>query len=153
MIGMDKTEQEVINEFITLTENIASRKTNVLDFGSVDMTFYRREIHLIKMIGDYPGPFGSEIARRFGVTRAVIHKALLKLEEREIVFKEQDEVDKKRYKLFLTEKGKLAHKHHEEYREKSNKALVDYVANLSKSQLKSIGLFLKHANNLIQNHA
>ena len=44
---MSNEEKEVINAFITLTENIANSKTNVLDFGSEDMVFYRGEIHLI----------------------------------------------------------------------------------------------------------
>jgi DNA-binding MarR family transcriptional regulator len=149
---MDKAGLEVINAFITLTENIANSKTNVLDFGSEDMIFYRGEIHTIKIIGDYPGVFSSEIARKFGITRAVIHKTLLKLEERGLVTKEQDDKDKKKHKLFLTEKGKRAYYFHEEYHNKYDKALFDYVANMSKSHLEAIKGFLEHANNLIQNH-
>lgn len=150
---MDKVGLEVINAFITLTENIANSKTNILDFGSEDMTFYRGEIHLVKMVGDYPGLFSSEIARRFGITRAVIHKTLLKLEERGLVRKEQDKDDKKRYKLFLTEKGRLAYQYHEEYHDKYDKSLFEYMANMPESHLEAIKGFLEHANNLIQNHA
>ena len=54
---MEVSGTEVINEFIALTESIANSRTNVLDFGSEDMTFYRGEIHIIKMIGDYTGIF------------------------------------------------------------------------------------------------
>jgi DNA-binding MarR family transcriptional regulator len=144
---------EVINEFIALTESIANSRTNVLDFGSEDMTFYRGEIHTIKMIGDYTGIFSSEIARRFGITRAVVHKTLLKLEERGLVRKELDDTDKKRHKLFLTEKGQLSYQHHEDYHNQYDKALFDYVAGLTDGQLDAIKGFLEHANNLIQNHA
>jgi DNA-binding MarR family transcriptional regulator len=151
-MAMDKARLEVINAFITLTENIANSKTNVLDFGSEDMTFYRREIHIIKMIGDYAGIFSSEIARRFGITRAVIHKTLLKLEEQGLMRKEQDTTDKKRHKLFLTEKGKTAYYYHEEYHNKYDKALFDYTADMSLGQLEAIKGFLEHANRLIQNH-
>lgn len=144
---------EVINAFITLTENIANSRTNILNFGSEDMTFYRGEIHIIKMIGDYPGIFSSEIARRFGITRAVVHKTLLKLEERELVIKEQDEENRKRHNLFLTEKGQLAYQYHEEYHNQHDKSLFDYVDGLPSDQLEAIKDFLEHANNLIQNHA
>lgn len=150
---MDKSGTEVINAFIILTENIANSKTNVLNFGSEDMTFYRGEIHLIKMIGDYPGLFSSEIARRFGITRAVIHKTLSKLEERGVVSKVHDETDRKRYKLFLTERGKLAYKFHEEYHNQYDKVLFDYVETLPDNQLEAIKGFLELANSLIQNHA
>lgn len=150
---MNQLPREVINAFITLTENIANSKTNVLDFGSEDMTFYRGEIHIIKMIGDYPGIFSSEIARRFGITRAVIHKTLLKLENRGLVYKEQDEQDRKRHRLFLSNKGHLAYCSHEEYHNYHDKELFNYVNALSESQLATVKGFLEHANRLIQNHA
>lgn len=150
---MEKLETEVINSFIALTENISNSRTNVLDFGSEDMTFYRGEIHIIKMIGDYPGIFSSEIARRFGITRAVVHKTLLKLEDRGLVNREPYNDDKKRQKLFLSEKGQLAYGYHEEYHNKYDKVLFDYVAELSNSQLETIKGFLEHAGNLIKNHA
>ncbi len=150
---MEKLETEVINSFITLTENISNSRTNILDFGSEDMTFYRGEIHIIKMIGDYPGIFSSEIARRFGITRAVVHKTLLKLEDRGLVNREPYNDDKKRQKLFLSEKGQLAYRYHEEYHNKYDKVLFDYVAELSDSQLETIKGFLEHASNLIKNHA
>ena len=97
-------QNEVIDSFIKLTEKISNGKTNILDFGSNDMVFYRGEIHIIKMIGDYPGIYSSEIARNFGITRAVVHKTLLKLEKRNLVEKKQDSEDKKRQKLFLSER-------------------------------------------------
>lgn len=150
---MNKLGAEVINAFITLTENIANSKTNILDFGSEDMTFYRGEIHIIKMIGDYPGIFSSEVARRFGITRAVIHKTLVKLEKRSLVMKQPDAKDKKRQKLFLTAKGQLAYAYHEEYHNQYDKELFDYVVNMPESQLEAIKGFLKHANKLIQNHS
>ncbi|WP_313153693.1 MarR family winged helix-turn-helix transcriptional regulator [Lacrimispora sp.] len=150
---MGTLETEVINSFITLTENISNSRTNVLDFGSEDMTFYRGEIHIIKMIGDHPGIFNSDIARRFGITRAVVHKTLLKLEDRGFVNREPYNDDKKRQKLFLSEKGQLAYRYHEEYHNKYDKVLFDYVAELPNSQLEAIKGFLEHANNLIKNHA
>ena len=94
-------QNEVIDSFIKLTEKISNGKTNILDFGSNDMVFYRGEIHIIKMIGDYPGIYSSEIARNFGITRAVVHKTLLKLEKRNLVEKKQDLEDKKRQKLYI----------------------------------------------------
>ena len=150
---MDNLPREVINAFISLTERVANSKTNVLNFGSEEMTFYRGEIHIIKIIGDYPGIFSSEIARRFGITRAVVHKTLLKLEERELVTKTQNDADKKRVPLFLTEKGRQAYRFHEEYLNRHDKALFEYVGSLSQLELEAVKKFLEHANNLIENHA
>ncbi|MEA4893053.1 MAG: MarR family transcriptional regulator [Peptococcaceae bacterium] len=150
---MDNLSREVINSFISLTEKIANSKTNVLNFEGEDMTFYRGEIHMIKMIGDYPGIFSSEIARRFGITRAVVHKTLIKLEERRLVTRAQDEKDRKRFQLYLTPKGKQAYRFHEEYHNRYDRELFDYIRGLPGPQLEAIKGFMEHANNLIQNHA
>lgn len=150
---MKEMKNEVIHSFIALTEQIANSKTNVLDFGSEDMVFYRGEIHIIKTIGDAPGIFSSEIARKFGITRAVVHKTLIKLEERGLVMKEQDEEDKKRFRLRLTEKGWMAYRFHEEYHRCFDRELFDYIETLNREQLKAVSGFLKHAAKLIQNHA
>lgn len=151
-MNLTSIQNEVVNSFINLIEKIGNGKTNVLDFGSEDMVFYRGEIHIIKMIGDYPGIHSSEIARNFGITRAVIHKTLLKLEKRNLVEKKQDSEDKKKQKLFLTQKGNIAYKYHEKYHNEHDKALFDFIRNLSEKELDTIMRFLKHADQLIQNH-
>ncbi|WP_286905604.1 methyltransferase domain-containing protein [Clostridium sp. UBA1652] len=143
----------VIDSFIELTERIANGKTNVLDFGSEDMKFYRGEIHMIKTIGDYPGIHSAELARKYGITRPVVHKTLQKLSERGLITKEDDPEDKKRYLIYLTEKGKIAYDAHEEYHDKYDKALFDFLDNTSSDKLESIKGFLEHAISLIQNHS
>ena len=144
---------DVVHSFIELTEQIANSKTNVLDFGSEDMTFYRGEIHMIKMIGDFPGIHSAELARKFGITRPVVHKSLQKLSERGLISKETDDNDKKLYHLNLTDKGQLAYRYHAEYHEKYDKALFAYLSDLNDEQLASIKGFLNHAITLIHNHA
>lgn len=144
---------DVICSFIELTEQIANSRTNVLNFGSEDMTFYRGEIHMIKMIGDLPGIYSAELARKFGITRPVVHKTLQKLSDRELITKEDDEEDKKRYRLYLTEKGWTAYRFHQKYHEENDKALFDYLADVPSDQLSSIKSFLEQAINLIHNHA
>ncbi len=135
-----------------MTERIANGKMNVLNFGSEDMTFYRGEIHMIKMVGDYPGIFISEMARNFNVTRAVVAKTVNKLVEHELIHKEECENDKKRLCLYLTEKGKKAYELHQEYHKEFDRPLFSYLDGLNDSELKLIQEFLKHANQLIANH-
>ncbi|WP_154666675.1 methyltransferase domain-containing protein [Intestinimonas massiliensis (ex Afouda et al. 2020)] len=144
---------DVIRSFIELTERIANSKTNVLDFGSKDMTFYRGEIHLVKMIGDFPGIHSAELARKFGITRPVVHKTLQKLIERDLIRKEAVADNKKLHCLYLTDKGKLAYRYHAEYHDKYDKALFSYLSDMNDDQLTAILGFLERAINLIQNHA
>lgn len=142
----------VRNDFINMTERIANGKSNVRDLGSEEMTFYRGEIHLIKMVGDYPGIFTSEVARNFNVTRAVISKTALKLESRGFLRKEADAEDKRRLRLFLTDKGTEAYQLHDAYHQEVDRPLFDYLDSLNHNELKTIEEFLKHANSLIENH-
>lgn len=143
---------EVINLYISLVEKIASGKNNILNFGSEEMTFYRGEIHILKAIGDSPGIFSSEVSRHMGVTRAVIHKTLLKLETRGLVEKVEDNEDKKIKKLFLTEKGEEAYNLHREYHEEIDKEFFQYLDNLSKDEEKILKEFLSLANIMIEKH-
>ena len=142
----------VIERYIALIEKIANGKNNTLSFAGKDMTFYRGEIHIIKKIGDNPGIFSSEIARDMGITRAVIHKTLLKLEERGFVEKEEDTEDKKRKKLFLTKSGQAAYAAHEKYHQTYDKSFFDFIDSLNEQECSLINLFLEKANEMIANH-
>ena len=142
----------VIERYIALIEKIANGKNNTLSFAGKDMTFYRGEIHIIKKIGDHPGIFSSEIAREMGITRAVIHKTLLKLEERGFVEKEADTGDKKRKKLFLTKRGQAAYIAHEKYHQSCDKSFFDFIDSLNEQECDLIECFLEKANEMIEKH-
>lgn len=149
---MEKLQKLVINDFIQMTERIANGKTNILDFGLEEMQFYRGEIHMIKMVGDYPGIFISEMARKFNITRAVVAKTVRKLEEHGFLEKKEDVEDKKRFCLFLTQKGEMAYKLHNQYHQDYDRPLFTYLESLNDNELHIIQEFLKHANALIENH-
>lgn len=142
----------VIERYIALVEKIANGKNNTLAFAGKDMTFYRGEIHIIKKIGDHPGIFSSEIAREMGITRAVIHKTLLKLEERGFVEKEADTGDKKRKKLFLTKRGQAAYTAHEQYHQGHDKSFFDFINSLNEQECALIECFLEKANEMIEKY-
>lgn len=150
---MENKQQAVITAFVSLTEKIANSKTNLLDFGSPEMTFYRGEIHLIKLIGDFPGIYAAELARKLGITRAVVQRTISILESRGLILKETDLNDKKRYRLFLSQPGQKAYQLHEAYHQEHDQQLFNYLAELSPQELTAINEFLNHATNLIDNHA
>jgi DNA-binding MarR family transcriptional regulator len=144
---------DVLSSFMELTEQITNSRTNILEFGGEDMTFYRGEIHMIKTIGDCPGIYSAELARKFGITRPVVHKTIQKLAERGLVTKSEDEEDKKRYRLYLTEKGMTAYSFHANYHEENDKQLIGFLKDMPGEQLTAVKGFLDHAIGLIQNHA
>ncbi|NBI08016.1 MarR family winged helix-turn-helix transcriptional regulator [Senegalia massiliensis] len=149
---MNETKVKLVNSFIAMIEKVANGNINILDFGSEDMTFYRGEIHILKKIGDELGVYSSEIARDMGVTRAVIHKTVKKLENRGLVYKLEDDLNKRRKKLYLTEKGKYVYKLHEEYHEEHDKAFFDFIHSLNREENQLIMEFLKRSNELMDKY-
>lgn len=145
-------KNNIQNLFISLIEKAANGKVNILDFGEEGMVFYRGEIHILKKIGDHEGSYSSEIAEHLGVTRAVVHKTLLKLSERELIYKVEDEEDRKRKKLYLTEKGKRAYEYHERYHKEKDAEFIDFLEGLNEEEYQIIHKFLVEAKKLIDKH-
>lgn len=146
--NLDILSQSVTEKTIELIEKISNAKANKvrLDDGQV---FYRGESHILKIIGDEPGIFSSEIARRFGVTRAVIHKTLNKLEERGLVKKEEDEEDRKRYKLFLTEEGRRSSALLARRQSVVASAFFSCVSEMTEAELRAVINFLDSSNKVL----
>lgn len=147
---MEKKKQIMVN-FNQFIELVSHWKNNFMDFGD-GIALFRGEIHILFFIGNYPGTFSSEIARKFGVTRAVISKTLKKLKHNEYVYKVSDPTDRKRSNLYLTEKGWAAYYAHERFMLENNQYMYDYLEQLSDENLTAINQFLENAHKMIVNH-
>jgi len=147
---MDKQE-EIMGQFVRMIETIANSKMKKMDFGE-GIILFRGEIHLIKALGDIPGMFISEIARYFGVSRAVISKNILKLELRGYVKKVSDPNDLKRVQVFLTPLGEKAYHQHKIFHAAKDDYMFLYLKNLTSKELNSISSFLICAQKMINHH-
>lgn len=142
----------IVDAYISLVERIANGRSNVLELGGDDFRFFRGEIHLVKRIGDHPGSSSSELARAMGVTRAVVHKTLLKLEERGLVRKGEDGENRKRVPLFLTDRGEEAYRLHARYHEERDGPFFDFIGALNDEEARLIEAFLERAREMISRH-
>ncbi|MDO5717718.1 MAG: MarR family transcriptional regulator [Tissierellia bacterium] len=145
------SKNNIQNLFISMLEKVSNGKMNILDFGG-DMVFYRGEIHMIKRIGDQEGIYSSELAELMGVTRAVVHKTINKLEKRGLIYRIVDKEDKKRKKMYLTDKGKKAYQFHEEYHRENDAEFIKFISSLNSDEEKLIEEFLKQAKNIVDKH-
>lgn len=142
-------EQRVIAGSIELMEAIANHKTTAvtLENGQV---FYRTESHVLKLVGDEPGIFSSEIARRFGVTRAAVQKVLGRLAARGLIDRTVDEADKKRIGLSLTAAGRQALDRLVRHQMKINAAFFSAVSAMTPEELSTVGRFLSTAHGVLE---
>lgn len=148
---MEKEVEHIMKSLVQLIESAANGKKRILNFGQ-DLVFYRGEIHIIKVIGDYPGMYISEIAQRLNVTRAVISKTMKKLEVRGFIIKKEVEEDKKKLSVYLTKKGQIAYKAHEQFHLENDKEIFEYLENLTERDLLVIKEFLNKANDMTKKH-
>lgn len=140
-----------MGDVLKLIEVISNGKRKILDFGN-DMVFYRGEIHMIKVIGDTPGIYISEMARYFNITRAVVSKTIIKLERNGFVRKQEDQYDKKRVCLYLTEDGKKAYEAHNEFHLVNDTPIYEFLNGLEDEKLDVIKKFMERANEMVNNH-
>ncbi len=146
---MDMLSEAVIIKTIEFIEKISNAKVNKtqLEDGQV---FYRGESHILKIIADEPSIFTSEIARRFNVTRAVIHKTINKLEEKGLVKKEEDPADRKRSKLFLTNEGMKISGLLASHQQDAAAAFFSCVSEMTADEMKAVIKFLDSSNEVME---
>ncbi|MDL2214091.1 MarR family transcriptional regulator [Clostridia bacterium OttesenSCG-928-O13] len=134
-------EQQVILSTIELMEQISNNKTNAVTLAG-GATFYRGESHVLKIIGEEPGIFSSEIARRFSVTRAAVQKILARLEDRGLIIKKMGEGDKKKIQLYLTEGGREALDMLVAHQMQINTAFFASISTMTAAELDIVNRFL-----------
>jgi|UniRef100_UPI003FEE977A transcriptional regulator, MarR family len=73
------------------------------------------DFHIIEAIGTKEPKSMSTVAKLMNVTTGTLTKAMDGLTEKEYVIRERSKQDKRVVWVYLTEKGKAAYKHHEEF--------------------------------------
>ena len=71
------------------------------------------EVHLLTMIEDEPGITTNLLARKWKCTKAAVSQNIKKLEQKKLVYRVQEETNKKIFHLYTTEEGTelaIAHK-------------------------------------------
>lgn len=147
----DNKKKKIIEKYVTLIEKVA-KNTNKPRCFETDVEIYRSEIHIIHVIGINNSIHISEIARKFGVTKGAISKAIKKLEKKELVKKIIDETNHTRTLVSLTQKGMKAYHGHEKYHQEYDKDVFTYLESLAEHELDTLDIFLEQANKMADKH-
>ena len=83
------------------------------DFG-IAQSLRREEIHTIQAIGDNEGINITELAKLLDITKPTVSERVRKLSLMDLVQKRGSPENNKEILLFLTRKGWVAHRNHEE---------------------------------------
>ncbi|HEX3014224.1 MAG TPA: MarR family transcriptional regulator [Methanobacterium sp.] len=65
-----------------------------------------RQISCLRLVSAYPKITQEEIANTFQVDKGTVARTIRKLEDEEFLYRVQDPENRRKYQIFLTEKGK-----------------------------------------------
>lgn len=111
-------------------------------YYGTDVPIFYSEIHIIMAIAEHPGIHVGGLAEILGVTKGAVSEILKKLEKKDLIIKEIDNLNLSRYSLNLTEKGKKAHKNHMYYHSVLNNMVKAELQNASTPELEFLSTFL-----------
>ena len=107
-------------------------------YYGTDVPIFYSEIHIIMAIAEHPGIHVGGLAE----TKGAVSEILKKLEKKDLIIKEIDNLNLSRYSLNLTEKGKKAHKNHMYYHSVLNNMVKAELQNASTPELEFLSTFL-----------
>ncbi|VBB05766.1 Hypothetical protein LUCI_0977 [Lucifera butyrica] len=122
-----ETVLRLINKFSTLLKEPRKFGTNDILYGS--------EIHMIDVIGKYPGINVTEIADKLGITKGAVPKMIRKLTQKDLIYRYQEKDNKKVVLFRLTEKGHVAFRHHLEFHQQFDKDIKDKLSSLTNREI------------------
>lgn len=97
---------------------------------------YPVETHIIKIIGNHNGITTSEIANTLKRTVSACSQILKKLEKKELIVKEKNPNNNRKYHLYLTEKGKIIFLQHNQMEKDILKRYYQNMKILSDEEMK-----------------
>lgn len=100
---------DILYHFVTAYSNYIHQSR---DYGT-GQTINMAEIHILTLIEDKPGITTNELAQIWQCTKAAVSQNVKKLEQKKLVYRVQEETNKKMFHLYTTEEGSdlsLAHK-------------------------------------------
>lgn len=98
------------------------------------------DMHVIEAIGTGGPKTSSAVAKALSVTMGTLTKSIDRLSRNQYVLRERSEEDKRLVLLSLTEKGKRAYEHHENFhKEMIRAAMAQFDENETKILIESLG--------------
>ena len=151
-------ESEITDCLIRILNKASAIERDPVDIG-LGIPLYTSEVHLIDLVGRFPGETMTSYASRLGVTRGAISQTVKKLEEKGFLQRSPDENNKKNIRLLLTRMGEEAYSWHTAYHEMVQKNLASGLSGMEpgdqrvlESALRKLELVLDSCNTIRAEH-
>jgi len=126
--------QELINLSIKLDKT--PRK-----FG-IDEELSCTEVHMLEIIGENEGLSVTDLANLEGVTKGAASQKLKRLENKNLIAKQEDPENSSRSLITLTNKGKIVYYAHKHWHETMDGGFREYIDSLAQDKIDFLEEFL-----------
>lgn len=137
-----KDSVRLLEQGAKIQYRISSNDKKPRKFGTQHLLFHS-EIHFIDAVEPGDGLNVSQLSEKLGVTHGAITQVADKLLKKRLVEKYKKEENKKEVYIRLTPDGEIAYENHKKFHEELNKKLVEYLDNLSETQMEALFGFLR----------
>ena len=127
---MDSNFSILNNYLVEFFNGILKIEENSL--GEIDGKLSLREMHTIEAIINAAGKSAGEIAAKLNITLGTLSVALKTLEKKGYIRREKSESDRRKMRVFSTEKGIAVNKRHQDFH---HKMVNEIMAHLSEKEL------------------
>ena len=150
---MKESNAHIITEqFYRLVKLANQLEKSSRRFGT-DELLNSREIHLVELIGDNDERLSvTDLSRLLGITKGAVSQNIKKLENKGLVYKEEDPENLSRMMVKLSSKGKIAYFAHKHWHETMDGGFKEYFMSLHQDKIdflmefmQKVGFFLERA--------
>lgn len=128
--------KELFHQIMTIQQKFVEDSSN--------LRLSRTEIHIIEIVGDCPDSILTDIANKLYITKATVSVSINRLIEKGLLGRVPLENDKRKYRLVLTQDGKLCHDTHQKFHDKMIEAVTkDFNLNERKELVRALKQMLQ----------
>lgn len=138
-----KNHTTILDPLLKVNSKLNAIAKTPKDFGTEDL-LYASEIHTIVAIGKNPGYNLTQIAEILGVTKSAVSKFVKKLQKKNYIMKRKVNGDNREFMLHLTDKGRVALRGHEIFKETMFEEVNIIIKNTKKEEHAIIESFLNN---------
>ena len=135
MIMKDRNTQIITQQFYELVKLANELEKTPRRFGT-DEPLKANEIHLIELVGDNEEKLSvTDLSRLLDITKGAVSQNLKKLENKNLILKEEDPENLSRIIVKLTSKGKTAYYAHKHWHETMDGGFKTYFRGLEQDRI------------------
>lgn len=123
---------------------IRMRELGFVEKYSLVLDLSNTEISIMHIIDSSPGVTPKDICKQINMPKSTFTHAVKRLTAKGLLYREADEVDRRSYRLFLTEKGRLAQAQHYEL---EHDVFSELLGQLDPQEAETFGRLLEKAIN------